>query len=145
MKLKYLYIGFMTVISLTACVDVSMTHVVKPVVETNQTETQSLSGANVTGWVSFAEYVPAYNSVLTVTLYMEYEGRHLPVGEQIYNNSRLPVRYSFAVAPIQSGQGPMHIKAELRVDGKLKAKASLDYFYRNGLSKFDLILKRDEH
>lgn len=132
---------FFTLFLLSGCVDVSVTRIVQPVTEANQAEPQFMHAANVTGWISFADYVPAYNSVLTVTLYMQYEGRLLLVGEQVYKNTRLPVRYSFAVAPIQAGKGVMKIKTRLLVGSKLTATTSTDYLYKLGLSQLDLVLK----
>ncbi|NRD71741.1 YscW family type III secretion system pilotin [Shewanella sp. VB17] len=126
---------------LASCVDVSVTRIVQPITEVNQTDHQFMQAANVTGWISFADYVPAYNSMLTVTLYMQYEGQLLLVGEQIYKNTRLPVRYSFAVAPIQAGQGAMKITTKLQVGSQYKATASADYLYQLGTSKLDLVLK----
>ncbi|QDO86346.1 type III secretion system chaperone YscW [Shewanella psychropiezotolerans] len=140
-KFRQLSMALMGVSLLSACVDVSVTRVLQPIATTNRVETNSEQGANVTGWVSFENYVPAHASKLTVTLYMKYEGQKLVVAKQVYQNSHLPVRYFFAVAPIQSGQGHMLLEAKLEVNGRLKGVASSDYFYHLGTSKLDLILK----
>ncbi|WP_169915960.1 YscW family type III secretion system pilotin [Shewanella psychrophila] len=141
MKFKQLSMVLMGASLLSACVDVSVTRVLQPIATTNRVETNSEQGANVTGWVSAANYVPAHASKLTVTLYMEYEGQQLVVAKQVYQNSHLPVRYFFAVAPIQSGQGPMLIEAKLEVNGRLKGIGSSEYLYHLGVSELDLILK----
>ncbi|NRB24691.1 MAG: YscW family type III secretion system pilotin [Shewanella sp.] len=125
---------------LSACVEVSVTRVLQPITTANRVDKNSATGAIVSGWVSVAHHVPAHTSKLTVSLYMKYEGQQFVVAKQVYQNSHLPVRYFFAVAPIQSGQGPMLLEAKLEFNGRLKGLASSDYLYRLGTSELDLIL-----
>ncbi|MBB1268996.1 YscW family type III secretion system pilotin [Shewanella sp. SR44-3] len=140
MKLNHLSVILLPWFLLTACVDVSVTKQIPAVMATNQDNNQPALSMQLNGWLSFDAYVPSYNSSLTVILYMQHEGVRLPVARQTYQNSQLPVRYSFAVAPIQAGQGLMQIEAKLTVEGKLIASISQEHQYQLGATQLDLKL-----
>ena len=128
---------FLTVILLTSCSSVDKEKNTK---NSNNGQSPISRQLIINGWVSSDKYWPAYNAVISVTVYMKFENKYLPVSKQEYS-SRLPVRYSFNIAPIQSGTGNMLVAAQLKVKNETVALERKKFQYQYGQLEVNLALK----
>lgn len=93
----------------------------------------------INGWVTSKKYWPTYNASLIVTVYMKLENKYLPVSKQEFS-SRLPIRFSANLAPIQSGTGSLVVATQLKIKGKTVAIAREIIEYQSGEFEVNLPL-----
>lgn len=101
----------------------------------------SSSQAVLNGWVVFDEYIAPVSTLVDINVCQVTVERCMTVAKQTYHGVQLPVQYSFVIAPIQSGEGKMKIRAVLRSQGEIIAIKEDDYIFTQGKTHKDLKLE----